>query len=58
MIARRVLFASAAAATTVFMGGCVASQGPKAPASGKTLRCVREFGPAGKVPPIFVKCSR
>jgi hypothetical protein len=56
MIAQPVLVASATIAATMFVSGCGTNRG-QARVSGQSLRCVREFGPAGKVPPVVVKCS-
>lgn len=58
MIALRVQIALATAATATLVGGCATNQGPQVRASGQNTRCVREFGPSGKVPPIVIKCPQ
>ena len=58
MIAQRVLIALPATAATLLVGGCATNQSQGAGLSGQSSRCVREFGPAGKVPPIVMKCTK
>lgn len=58
MIALRVQIALVTAATATLVSGCATNQGHQARVSGQNTRCVREFGPSGKVPPVIIKCPQ
>lgn len=58
MIALRVQIALATVATATLVSGCATNQGQQARVSGQNARCVREFGPSGKVPPVVIKCPQ
>lgn len=52
------LIALPVTAIALLVSGCATGQSREARVSERSVRCLREFGPSGKVPPVVTKCAK
>ncbi|WP_152343654.1 hypothetical protein [Afipia birgiae] len=59
MLNYRPIAAALMAATTLALSACATGHdGPRASTAADEKRCLRQFGPPGKVPGVYVRCGQ